>query len=245
MKKGFDPNIIFIIIGVVILSRVIGAPVFFLGIAAYFIYQANKGKRDRNNPSGPRDRRDRSERYDRRERSRNYERPTARNTRPETRNSRRRPARNKPQPIKNNPFKTSGINKYKDYDYNGAIEDFEKALEINEKDLAVHFNIACAYSLTEQKDKSLYHLSRAVELGFTDFEKIKTHDALAYLRIQDEYEAFVQNGYKWKPDGSTIVEQKVEENSTLLDQLKQLADLREKGLLTEQEFEMQKKKLLK
>jgi hypothetical protein len=95
----------------------------------------------------------------------------------------------------------------------------------------------------ESKDKAFYHLSKAIELGFTDKEKIKTHDALAYLRIQDEFEAFVQNGYKLK-SGTASQQEKITQNSDLLEQLNKLAELREKGLLTEEEFVLQKRKLL-
>ena len=42
---------------------------------------------------------------------------------------------------KANPFKTSGIKKYKDYDLEGAIEDFSRGLDINQNDVALHFNI--------------------------------------------------------------------------------------------------------
>ena len=65
--------------------------------------------------------------------------------------------RNKP-----NPFKTSGIAKFKEYDYEGAISDFIKSLEIAPDDIATHFNLACSYSLTETPDKAFYHLDKAV-----------------------------------------------------------------------------------
>jgi hypothetical protein len=144
---------------------------------------------------------------------------------------------------KDNPYKKSGMEKYKEYDYNGAIVDFEKSLAVDDSDVATHFNIACAFSIMESKDKSFYHLSKAVELGFRDFEKIKTHDALAYLRIQDEFETFVQNNYQLKI-GSSADQEKISEHGDLLEQLNKLAELREKGLLTEEEFVLQKKKLL-
>ena len=67
------------------------------------------------------------------------------------------------------------------------------ALKIDPKDVALHFNIAAAYSLTEDKDKGFYHLSEAVKYGFKDFEKITSHDDLAYLRIQPEFEEFKAN----------------------------------------------------
>ena len=181
----------------------------------------------------------RSTRTSRPARERREERSTTRRPERTTRSTSRKPVRKS----KDNPYKKSGMEKYKEYDYNGAIEDFEKSLAVDDSDVATHFNIACAFSIMENKEKAFYHLSKAVELGFRDFEKIKTHDALAYLRIQDEFETFVQNNYKLKA-GSSAQQEKITEHGDLLEQLNKLAELREKGLLTEEEFVLQKKKLL-
>lgn len=146
---------------------------------------------------------------------------------------------------KSNPYKSSGVSKFKEFDYAGAIEDFKKALAIDPKDIAIHFNLACAYSLTEESENAFFHLNKAVEFGFVDFNKIQEHDALAFLRIQDEFETFKKNGYRL----SNVPNPKIENDATpannLLDQIKQLGELKEKGLLTEEEFEIQKKKLLR
>ena len=219
--------------------------------------------------------------FSREERRNNYrtqERTLRQQRRIERReNIRQRPqAQAQPRPIRphaqqgttpdrrNNPFKISGIQKYKEFDYEGAIEDFKKALAIHPTDVAVHFNLACSYSLNEEKENAFFHLSKTVELGFVDFKKIQEHDALAYLRIQDEFDAFKQKGYRLNPPSppqlpeTPVVEKEKEEsapapepkedllskNSVLLDQIKRLGELREKGLLTNDEFEAQKKKLL-
>jgi len=154
-----------------------------------------------------------------------------------------------------NPFKQSGIKKFKEYEYAGAIADFEEALKINPNDIAIHFNLACAYSLTEQKDKAYSHLEKAVALGFQHTDKIATHEALAYLRVQDDFDDFVANGYRVKPaaqvaqeaEKKAITQQEEDLLSTkpdLLDQLKKLGELRERGLLTEMEFAEQKRRLM-
>ncbi|MCI5081424.1 MAG: NINE protein [Saprospiraceae bacterium] len=154
--------------------------------------------------------------------------------------------RPKPKPKKkNSQYKLSGIQKYKDYDYDGAIEDFNKALKETPKDVAVHFNLACAYSLTEQADKAFEHIDKAVGYGFDDFERIKTHDALAFLRIQPGFEDFERDNFRLTPQLDVPKEDLLSTPQTnLLDQLKKLGDLREKGLLTEEEFAAQKKRLL-
>ncbi len=120
--------------------------------------------------------------------------------------------------------------------------------------IALHFNLACAYSLTEKKDKSFLHLSRAVELGYNDFKKIQEHDDLAYLRIQPEFDDFKEKGFRLggNPAPDPQREEETEEqpkpqvkDDVLLSQLNKLAELRKKGLLTEEEFNMERKKLLR
>lgn len=153
-----------------------------------------------------------------------------------------------------NPYKVNGIKKYKEFDLEGAIEDFKKGLEINPRDISLHFNLACAYSLTEQVDKAYMHIDRAVSLGFNDFEKIKTHDDLAYVRIQDRFEDFQKKGYRLELPATLTADPQVPEipkeepvheiqDDVLLAQLKRLAELRDRGLLSEQEFAIEKRKL--
>lgn len=179
----------------------------------------------------------------RRRRAEEQEREQQRKRRQSTNRPRQQP---KPRP-KPNPYKTSGVAKYKDFDYDGAIEDFKKAIEIDGTDIPTHFNLACAYSLTEEKELAYKHIDRAVSLGFKDLEKIKTHDAFAYIRIQDDFEAFEKNGFRL---GAKAKSTTTNENSgsgvdsLLLERLKKLAELRDRGILTEEEFLIQKEKLL-
>ncbi len=150
-------------------------------------------------------------------------------------------------------LKKSGIDKYKDYDYQGAIEEFKKALTLDPNDISIHFNLACTYSLNEEADKALDHLDRAVTLGFTDFKRIKEHDALAFVRIQDAFDEFEANGFRLKqaiPQKQTAqtqaqsTQEPTEDHSPILEQLQKLNELKLKGLLTEEEFATQKNKLM-
>ena len=184
---------------------------------------------------------------------RNQRNPRSQQQRPVDRR-RNVPQRNRePEPIpqrqyrgKSNPFKKTGIQKYKDFDMEGAIVDFEQGLAIDPRDIALHFNIAAAYSLTENKEKAMYHISEAVKNGFKDFERINTHDDLAFLRIQAEFDEFKNNGYRVIPQQRTtpIKEEEIKDD-VLLSQLNKLAEMRKKGLLSNDEFIMEKEKLLR
>ena len=96
----------------------------------------------------------------------------------------------------NSTLKNEGIKKYKEYDFKAAIIDFEKVILTEPKDNTTLFNLACCYSILEEKDKAFEYLSRAFAAGLKDAEKIKKHDGLAHLRVQPEWEDFVNNGYK-------------------------------------------------
>ena len=155
----------------------------------------------------------------------------------------------KPAPkrrVRSNPFKSSGMAKYKDFDLDGAIDDFNKGLEVSPDDIALHFNIACAYSLTEQKELAYQHLAKAVSLGFNDFDRIMSHDDLAYIRIQPEFDQFKASGFR----GGNASRQKESDvqvaevqDDVLLSQLNRLSELKNKGILTEDEFLREKNKL--
>ncbi|MFK7932957.1 MAG: NINE protein [Saprospiraceae bacterium] len=215
-------------------------------------YNWKQYRAERRDSEFDRTRRQREEEIEKWERRQRQRERTARTERRDTRR-RRSPSRSRSErrpeaPLKKqNPYKVSGIKKYKDYDFDGAIEDFEKALEVDEKDVATHFNLACAYSLNEEADQAFQHLDRAVELGFNDFDKIKQHDALAFVRIQPQYDDYVRQGYRLvqqleQPQADLLNSEK--SSGDLLEQLKKLGELRERGLLTETEFTAQKKKLL-
>jgi TM2 domain-containing membrane protein YozV len=190
------------------------------------------------------------DRYGRRSIRRDYRRQKSNqsySSRP-VRPTRRRTPKNVqiPERKRINPFKQSGIKKYKEFELEEAIEDFNKGLEISPKDVSLHFNLACAYSLTEQVSKAYFHLDKAVEYGFKDFDKLKTHDDLAYVRIQPQFEQFAENGFRLREKPKLEApKENLLDNDVLLSQLKRLAELRDKGLITEDEFLLEKKKLIR
>ncbi len=94
------------------------------------------------------------------------------------------------------PFEESGDKKYQEYDFEGAIQDYIRSLNVKSNNPEVHFKLACLYSNLEEIDNAFFHLEKAVEKGFYDFKRIKTHDNLAFLRTQSTFDDFVNAGYK-------------------------------------------------
>lgn len=163
-----------------------------------------------------------------------------------------------------NKLKISGIKKYKDFDLQDAIEDFNEALKLAPNDIALHFNLACAYSLTEKKELSFSHLARAVNLGMTDSERILSHDDLAYIRIQPEFESFKASGFKTNPFAKKLTVEKDDEpitssakntvdetlklpenDESILAKLNKLSELKSRGILSDEEFMFERNKVLR
>ncbi len=166
-----------------------------------------------------------------------------------TRRTNRKQEQRRPQPKrKANPFKSSGIKKYKNYELDGAEKDLLEAMKINDMDVDTHYTLASIYSLSEKKDKAYFHLQQAVQLGMKDLEKVNTDDALAYLRIQDDFDEFRKRGFVLKRAARLNSGDAVDnllDDDVLLSQLNKLAELRKRGLLSEAEFTLERKKLLR
>ena len=160
----------------------------------------------------------------------------------------KKPKRSPAKRVRSNPFKKSGIKKYKEYDIEEAVGDFHKALKLDPKDASIHFNLACSYSLLEDKEEAFKYLELSVTHGLTDQERIMSHDDLAFLRIQPEFEQFRLNGFKRNIPKSASANETFDrqkpKDDILLAQLNRLMELRKKGVLTEQEFLRERKKVL-
>jgi TM2 domain-containing membrane protein YozV len=148
-----------------------------------------------------------------------------------------------------NPYKDEGTRLYKEYDFKGAIKNYQQSLRIHPNDPIIHFNLACLYSLMEEPPHSYMHLSKAVESGFVMYDKIKSHDHLAYLRTQPDFDTFVANGYKIGNAPAQLAPRAEDEidlmSDEIIQKLEKLGELRDKGILTDIEFQKQKVKLLR
>jgi len=147
------------------------------------------------------------------------------------------------------PFKRTGVAKFNRHDYEGAIKDFQRALKDIPNDSALHFNLACCYSMQEATMMSLYHLDKAIECGYQKFDKIHRHSFLSYIRQQPQFQNFVDNDYQLTEHFEEVEEALDEapeglELDSLIDQIKKLGELKERGILTDEEFQEQKRRLL-
>jgi len=134
-------------------------------------------------------------------------------------------------------------------DYHSAIVVLKQLLEITPDDNRRFVDLACLYSITNNVE-AFNSLAKAIELGYNNFEKIKTDSHLEWLRKHPDYENFVRNGYKIvssSSQSSPVTEEKKQTgaiNDEIIDKLKKLSELKEQGILTEDEFLEQKRRIL-
>ncbi|MDQ3017051.1 MAG: NINE protein, partial [Bacteroidota bacterium] len=137
---------------------------------------------------------------------------------------------------------------YRGGQYEMARKYFEDALQYDYNDPQTHFMLACCHSLGKDSKQAYFHLASAVDFGFQEFEEIYHNEALTWLRAQPDFDLFVQNGYRTiahiitpQPD---LLEEKSYYDTTVLDKIADLGELLERGVISKDDFESQKKGLL-
>ena len=121
-------------------------------------------------------------------------------------------------------------------------------IDIKGANLTRHSKVRCQLNVSDLKIGKTQRLVFGV-YSTVDFDTIHGSDALAYLRTNDRFEKFVKNSYqipRYLPEEQDekldIIES--EKATDLLDQIASLGALYEKGVLTPDEFQEQKQKLL-
>jgi len=137
---------------------------------------------------------------------------------------------------------------YRSGAYDQSRKYFEDALQYDYNDPQTHFMLACCYALAKDSKQAYFHLASAVDFGFQEFEEIYHNEALTWLRSQPDFDFFVQNGYRQiahlTTPKSDLLEEKSYYDTTLLDKIADLGELLERGVISKDDFELQKKSLL-
>ena len=149
------------------------------------------------------------------------------------------------------PFRISGDQKYEDYDFDGAMQDYRRSLNVDPRQGEVHYKLAALHSIHEDTAAAMRHLTLALENGYYDFDAIENNDHLAYLRSTPEYYAFKSNGYRTPP--TTVAGEPapsepadtLELSDDLITRIERLAKLKDDGILTEESFKREKAKILR
>ena len=150
-------------------------------------------------------------------------------------------------------LKQEGVKYYRSGDYDLAMEAFQEATEQAPTDPVVHFNLACCCALLGQYPNALRNLEISVTHQLPKPERIESHPALQELRASEAYARFRTNNYRQlnlvelQPLQESVREE-VRGNEAvppdLLEQITQLRELHDAGILTQREYRLQREKLL-
>jgi tetratricopeptide (TPR) repeat protein len=77
-------------------------------------------------------------------------------------------------------------------EYEKAIEQYQRGLEIEPKNSLIHYNLACSYSRMKKIEPALDALEKSVECGYRDVDWMEKDADLDNLRDQGRYKAIVQ-----------------------------------------------------
>lgn len=98
-----------------------------------------------------------------------------------------------------------GSTAYSEQDYKKAIEYYKRAFEIDPTYGALVYNIACCYSILDEKEEAFNWLKKAIDLGVYEFESDPDFDN---IREEPEFKKLVEEAGKlleklrireWKP----------------------------------------------
>jgi hypothetical protein len=140
-----------------------------------------------------------------------------------------------PVPDEVSKLTAEGKRRFLDKDYAGATQCYQQVIALHPKAPNSNFRLACIFSHQNNLEDSFKHLDLAIQQGFTDFALIQSTPELEQLRELPKFKQYVQNGYKtvdYLPQEDVVIK------------LEKLASLKEKGHLTDEEYQAQKKRLL-
>lgn len=76
--------------------------------------------------------------------------------------------------------------------FNKALDDLKEAEKINPKNPTVHYNFVALYSLQNQLDRALDSLDRCLDLGFNNYDALRTDPDLNNVRKHPEFRKILE-----------------------------------------------------
>ncbi len=83
--------------------------------------------------------------------------------------------------------------------YDRSIDVFQKIITAQPQESVYYYNIACLYSIQNQKEASISWLKKAVEKGYDNLERIKTDTYLDNIRQSNGYKNIVEKMITSRP----------------------------------------------
>jgi tetratricopeptide (TPR) repeat protein len=89
-------------------------------------------------------------------------------------------------------FHNRGITWSQKKEYDRAIRDQDEAIRLDPKYADAFYDKACCYALQGKLDLAISNLQESLELGYRDFEHLKTDSDLDSLRSDDRYKKLIE-----------------------------------------------------
>lgn len=89
-------------------------------------------------------------------------------------------------------------------DYAEGLRIDERLSQLCSEDPLVWYNLGCSFSLSARQEEALEALSRALEMGYDDYEWMKKDPDLAALRGDARFESMLEwiyNTFEQTPEG--------------------------------------------
>jgi tetratricopeptide (TPR) repeat protein len=138
-------------------------------------------------------------------------------------------------------LQTEASKRFNKREFEEASVLFKRLITIDPDEGIHHFNLACCYSQL-QNPGALKQIELAVSKGYTNFDKIKTYEYLNWIRQQENFESFIQRGYSM--EALETKKNNFSDSEDPIKKLEKLIAIKDKGLLTPEEFNDLKKKIL-
>ncbi len=74
--------------------------------------------------------------------------------------------------------------------YEDGLRMDENLAKLCPDDPVVLYNLACSYSLLNERDKALLHIKRAIRFGYKDFDHLEKDNDLANLRDDGRFKEY-------------------------------------------------------
>jgi tetratricopeptide (TPR) repeat protein len=149
-------------------------------------------------------------------------------------------------------LQTEASKRFNKREFEEASVLFKRLITIDPDEGIHHFNLACCYSQL-QNPGALKQIELAVSKGYTNFDKIKTYEYLNWIRKQENFDAFIQRGKKifkhfgqrgYSMEALETKKNNFSDSEDPIKKLEKLIAIKDKGLLTPEEFNDLKKKIL-
>ncbi len=142
----------------------------------------------------------------------------------------------------------TALRKYEAGHYAKAVPKFDKVLEQEPENTVAHYYLACCFSMLRDTEDAMFHLTKAVEYGFDDFDRIERERTLRHVRNTAAFSELRDRGYALShalpPPQPDLLSQTDSLQLSALEQIEALGDRLERGELSPGEFESEKQRIL-